>query len=117
MSAGINAFTPAHDALCWLFMASVRTTATEGQKAIIGQNTAFKQCSLLYGIRNCGGTMGFPICGGWFMELLWCEIWNYKGFTGNVVVSAGYILFKIGVDMRCIKEQGQLMKKLINLLF
>lgn len=44
--------------------------------------------------------MGFPICGGWFMELLWCEIWNYKGFTGNVMVSAGYILFKIGVDMR-----------------
>lgn len=34
------------------------------------------------------------------MELSWCQIWNYKGFTGNVGVSAGYILFKIGVDMR-----------------
>lgn len=43
MSAGINAFTPAHDALCWLFMASVRTTATEGQKAITGQNPAFRE--------------------------------------------------------------------------
>ena len=51
-TAGGCAPATAHAALCWLFMTSVRTTATVGQKAITGQNTALMQRSLLYGIRN-----------------------------------------------------------------